>query len=125
MTPKQAAFVREYLIDLNATQAAIRAGYSAHTAKSIGQENLTKPDVAAAVSAAQAKLAEKCGMTVEGHLLTLKELRDAALLAEKFSAAVTAEMARGKVSGFYVDRVEMDAKVRGTVNYKANIPQRK
>jgi phage terminase small subunit len=40
LTPKQQRFVEEYLIDLNATQAAIRAGYSEKTAKSIGQENL-------------------------------------------------------------------------------------
>lgn len=43
LTPKQQLFCDEYLIDLNATQAAIRAGYSAKTARSIGQENLTKP----------------------------------------------------------------------------------
>ncbi len=51
MTPKQAAFVDEYLIDLNATQAAIRAGYSAKTARQIGEENLSKPDISAAVAA--------------------------------------------------------------------------
>ena len=45
MTPKQKRFCDEYLIDLNATQAAIRAGYSEKTAKQIGQENLTKPDL--------------------------------------------------------------------------------
>ena len=45
MTAKQMRFCDEYLIDLNATQAAIRAGYSEKTAKSIGQENLTKPDI--------------------------------------------------------------------------------
>lgn len=45
MTAKQMRFCDEYLIDLNATQAAIRAGYSKKTAKSIGQENLTKPDL--------------------------------------------------------------------------------
>jgi phage terminase small subunit len=45
LTDKQKRFCEEYLIDLNATQAAIRAGYSAKTAKSIGQENLTKPDI--------------------------------------------------------------------------------
>jgi len=43
LTEKQKRFCDEYLIDLNATQAAIRAGYSTKTAKSIGQENLTKP----------------------------------------------------------------------------------
>lgn len=45
LTAKQQRFCDEYLIDLNATQAAIRAGYSAKTAKQIGQENLTKPDL--------------------------------------------------------------------------------
>ena len=43
LTPKQVRFVQEYLIDLNAAQAAIRAGYSAKTARVIGHENLTKP----------------------------------------------------------------------------------
>ena len=45
LTAKQQRFCDEYLIDLNATQAAIRAGYSKKTAKQIGQENLTKPDI--------------------------------------------------------------------------------
>lgn len=45
MTAKQKRFCTEYLIDLNATQAAIRAGYSEKTARAIGQENLTKPDI--------------------------------------------------------------------------------
>ena len=45
LTAKQQRFCDEYLIDLNATQAAIRAGYSAKTAKVIGAENLTKPAI--------------------------------------------------------------------------------
>ena len=45
LTDKQKRFCDEYLIDLNATQAAIRAGYSERTARKIGQENLTKPDI--------------------------------------------------------------------------------
>lgn len=45
LTAKQQRFCDEYLIDLNATQAAIRAGYSKKTAKAIGNENLTKPDI--------------------------------------------------------------------------------
>lgn len=47
LTNKQRRFVDEYLIDLNATQAAIRAGYSKKTAEKIGSENLRKPEVAA------------------------------------------------------------------------------
>lgn len=46
LTPKQQAFCREYLIDLNCTQAAIRAGYSARTAKAQGSRLLTNVDVA-------------------------------------------------------------------------------
>jgi len=46
LTDKQEMFCREYLIDWNATQAAIRAGYSDNTARKIGSENLTKPDIA-------------------------------------------------------------------------------
>ena len=45
LTAKQQRFCDEYLIDLNATQAAIRAGYSKKTARKIGQENLTKLDI--------------------------------------------------------------------------------
>ena len=47
MNARQKKFCDEYLIDCNATQAAIRAGYSPKTAKSIGNENLTKPDLKA------------------------------------------------------------------------------
>lgn len=49
LTDKQQAFIEEYLTDFNATQAALRAGYSEKTARSIGSENLTKPDIAEAI----------------------------------------------------------------------------
>lgn len=45
LTDKQKRFCEEYLIDLNATQAAVRAGYSAKTANRIGTENLSKLDI--------------------------------------------------------------------------------
>ncbi|HEX3018602.1 MAG TPA: terminase small subunit [Caproicibacter sp.] len=45
LTAKQERFIDEYLVDLNATQAAIRAGYSEKTAYAIGNENLKKPDI--------------------------------------------------------------------------------
>lgn len=59
LTPKQEAFTREYLIDLNATQAAIRAGYSKRTAEKIGSENLRKPEIAAEIAAAQQRRAQR------------------------------------------------------------------
>ena len=71
MTPKQAAFVREYLIDLNASAAARRAGYSVRTADAIGRENLGKPTIAAAISEAQQKRADRTEVTADR---VLKEL---------------------------------------------------
>ena len=73
MTPKQERFVAEYLVDLNATQAAIRAGYSKKTAYSIGQENLKKPAVAEAVVAAQAKRSERTEVTQDYVLATITD----------------------------------------------------
>jgi phage terminase small subunit len=63
MTPKQQRFVEEYLIDLNATQAAIRAGYSAETARSIGSENLTKPDIQEAIATAMDERSKRTEIT--------------------------------------------------------------
>lgn len=71
LTPKQQRFVEEYLIDLNATQAAIRAGYSAKTAKQQGQRLLTNVDVSQAVAEAQAKLSERTEITQD---MVLREL---------------------------------------------------
>lgn len=65
MTPKQEAFVREYLIDLNATQAAIRAGYSEATAQEQGSRLLSNVMVAAAIKAGQEVLAEQAQVTKE------------------------------------------------------------
>lgn len=56
LTAKQQRFCDEYLIDLNATQAAIRAGYSKKTAYSIGQENLKKPEISSYI---EKRMAEK------------------------------------------------------------------
>src|SRR5450830_891462 len=53
---RQACFVREYLIDQNATQAALRAGYSQKAARQIGAENLSKPAVAAAIAEGLAEI---------------------------------------------------------------------
>ncbi len=71
LTPKQERFVQEYLIDLNATQAAIRAGYSERTAASIGDENLRKPAIAAAVQKAMDERSKKTGITAEYVLSTI------------------------------------------------------
>ena len=65
MTKKQKRFCEEYLIDLNATQAAIRAGYSPETAYSIGQENLKKPEMRARIDKAMAERSKRTGVNAD------------------------------------------------------------
>lgn len=77
LTAKQACFVQEYLIDLNATQAAIRAGYSKKVAKVQGCQNLTKANIQAALNKAMGKRAEKTQITQE---MVLREYAKIAFL---------------------------------------------
>lgn len=65
LTPKQQRFVEEYLVDLNATQAAIRAGYSAATASEMGYENLSKPQIGEAIADRRAEISAQAGVTQE------------------------------------------------------------
>lgn len=65
LTPKQQAFVREYLVDLNASAAARRAGYSAKTADRTGHENLKKPEIAAAIAEAQQARSRRTQVTAD------------------------------------------------------------
>ena len=74
LTDKQAAFVREYLVDLNATQAAIRAGYSERTASRIGPQLLGKTCVREAIEKAQAKRARRVEVTQDYVLSNLVEV---------------------------------------------------
>jgi phage terminase small subunit len=74
LTPKQQRFVQEYLIDLNATQAAIRAGYSKDTAKDIGCENLAKPNIQEAIQDAMEKRGKKTEITAERVLQELSKI---------------------------------------------------
>lgn len=74
LTDKQTAFVREYLVDLNATQAAIRAGYSERTASRIGPQLLGKNCVREAIEKAQAKRARRVEVTQDYVLSNLVEV---------------------------------------------------
>lgn len=71
---RRARFVEEYLIDLNATQAAIRAGYSKKTAKAIGHELLTFPDVQEAIIAAKAARSRRTEVKADEVVLELAKL---------------------------------------------------
>lgn len=74
LSDKQQRFVEEYLIDLNVTRAAIRAGYSEKSAHTVGHETLKNPKVAQAISEAKAKLAEKAGVSAERVIKELTRL---------------------------------------------------
>lgn len=74
LTPKQEMFCREYLVDLNATQAAIRAGYSDNTARKIGSENLTKPDVAQRIIDLKSQRNERLEINADYVLRRLVEI---------------------------------------------------
>ena len=74
MTKKQKRFVEEYLIDLNATQAAIRAGYSPDTAGSIGAENLKKPEIKSRIDKAMAERSRRTGINQDRVLQELARI---------------------------------------------------
>ena len=121
MTKKQKRFVEEYLIDLNATQAAIRAGYSPDSAKEIGSENLTKPDISKAVDQAIAERSRRTGVNADRVVRELAKIAfvnagevvdlDTALLMDKISDDDMAAIQSVKVKTFGEDGVEREVKL--------------
>lgn len=76
LTPKQNRFVREYIKTGNATQSAIKAGYSKKTARQTGSENMTKPDIKAKIEKVMSEEAKKLGITVEYVLGNIKRFAE-------------------------------------------------
>lgn len=74
LTSRQQRFVEEYLVDLNGTQAAIRAGYSKRTADRMSYENLRKPEVAKAIKELKAIHSKNTGVTSEQVIAELKKI---------------------------------------------------
>ena len=109
LTPKQARFVEEYLLDLNAAAAARRAGYSEKNADSIAAQLLSKTKVFEAVQSAVAARSAKAEITAEYVLENLKRLSERCMSEEEFapSAAARALELLGKHLGLFSDRVEL------------------
>lgn len=82
LTDKQELFCLEYMKDLNATQAAIRAGYSSNSAKTIGCENLTKPYIRARIDELLETRKEKIEIDANWVLAKLTEVVDRTMKAE-------------------------------------------
>ncbi len=121
MNARQTKFVQQYLIDLNATQAAIRAGYSVKTARAIGAENLTKPDIAAAIAAAQQKTAEKFERTHVEVLKNIDGIGQEARKAGAYAPALKAEQLIGMHIGMWPTRMEHTGAGGGPIKTEAAV----
>ena len=124
LSPKQKAFVREYAIDSNATQAAIRAGYSEKTAPEQGSRLLRNVKVKAAVAETQKAHAERVGITVDSLTAGLQKIHDAAYEKDQLAVARQTLMDQGKLHGLITDKAEVTKKsyrevldeLRSTIN---------
>ena len=128
LTPRQQAFINEYLIDLNATQAAARAGYSVRTARSQGQRMLTKVDIEAAIQVATEARSKRteidqdwvvnelAGVVAQGRAAVEVLTREGESTGEytaNLSAANKALELLGRHLGMFLDRQEVDVRVYG------------
>lgn len=108
LTDRQQAFIAEYLIDLNATQAAIRAGYSEKTARQAGAENLSKPVIADAIAEGAKKRIVKAEITAQDVLegLYLEATRTGE--GSSHGARVSAWGLLGKYHKLFTDKIEAE-----------------
>lgn len=124
LTPKQAAFVREYLVDLNAAAAAVRAGYPERSAKQRGHELLLQPHVAAAVRDALDRRAEVTEDTAIAVLRDLLDLYRRAISDSDYRAAVKALELRGRHLGMFSARLELTGKDGGAIQHVHDLARR-
>ncbi len=113
MTDKQAVFVEEYLVDLNATQAAIRAGYSKASATAIGVENLAKPIIQQAIGLAMAARSERVRITVDEVLTDIELIKQDAMKQANgqminHTSALRACELQGRHLQMFIDKVEVE-----------------
>lgn len=101
LSDKQAAFVREYLVDANGAAAARRAGYSENAARVTASKLLAKPAIKAALAAGQAELAEATGISAQTVVRDLYETYREAREAGDFGPAVSALDKLAKHTGAY------------------------
>ena len=103
LTPKQERFCHEYMVDLNATQAAIRAGYSEKTAQEQGSRLLSKVIVKTRISELQAEVAARTDVTIDDVIGMLRESYRDAKAANQHGPAVRAVELLGKRHGLFTD----------------------
>lgn len=115
LTGKQRRFIEEYLKDLNATQASIRAGYSKKTAHVIGAENLTKPVIVDALAQRAKVITERADLdthdVIQGLLTEARRTGE----GSSHAARVSAWTQLGKYLKMFADRVEHTGEVTFTI----------
>lgn len=116
LTAKQERFVQEYLVDLNATQAAIRAGYSAKNADKIGPELLGKTRVSTAIQAEKNARSARTQITQDYVIKKLKaitdqEASDGTDSELKYSSQLKALELLGRHLGMFTDRMKVEGNV--------------
>ena len=120
LTPKQEKFIQEYLVDLNATQAAIRAGYSEKTARASAARNMQNVNIQDALQEAREKQQERTEITADMVLMELKSiaLDDAADYQDsrlRYSNKIKALELLGKHLGMFTDKVSVEMPEGGVV----------
>ena len=110
LTPKQARFAEEFVLDLNATQAAIRAGYAESGARTEGARLLAKANIQARIAEFQAERSRRTDIKADDVLCRLVREADAGDLAEPNSARIRAIELLGKHVGMFVDRKQIAIK---------------
>jgi len=113
LTPKQARFVSEYLVDCNATRAALRAGYAPGRAEQTGCNLCRNGKVANAIARGLAEQAQRTQETADGVISDLKRLQGGAEGAVQYGAAIRAAELRGKHLGMFADRVKLSQDADG------------
>lgn len=110
LTPKQEMFCKEYIIDLNATQACIRAGYSKNNADKIGSELLGKTRVREYVNILMDKRSKKIEITAEDVLQDIYDTRQTAKEQDKLSERTKCNELLGKHLKLFTDKTEITGK---------------
>lgn len=116
LNAKQRIFAREYATDHNATQAAIRAGYSAKTARTIGAQNLTKLDIREEVERLDSERMRRLNLSADFVLENIVRLAEEAQERGQFNAALRGYELLGKHLGLFTDKVEHSGKMRVKVS---------
>lgn len=110
-TKRQIDFAKAYIVTGNAKEA-YKQSYDASGMKdtTLGTEAVrtsNHPNVVALIEKAQQKQIQQVDRTLDSHLTKLEDLRDAAEADGEYSAAISAEVSRGKCLGFYTEKVEV------------------